>query len=179
MLKKIFIILCIAVALNASETNIVEKVEAQRLSLLELSDKIKHNTKIDIESYNSEVYKKIMVGVRNSYKKHINFYFDKMIKAVKGGSTEHIGEFGLYMKEEQNSLNSLWSSIKLLFHSILSKVLYFFVGYNSSSEYIADHIGKLLAAITISNPSSLYEKLHTEVNSSISRDLRLHTEVKE
>ena len=81
-----------------------------------------------------------------------------MVIATTSQSPLEIKNFNNYIQEENDDLLSTWSTIKMLFHTLLAKLLQIFIGYNSQFDYMAEFMGKTLALIAIPQATDIYGK---------------------
>lgn len=129
------------------------KIEAEKMYLLKMIDGMNNVDEINMEDYDTSDYKKLMIKVRASAKSDINKYFSKMLLAT---SQSKIDDFNKYIKIEGDKVMSTWNQIKFIFHSILSKILQIFIGYNSQHDYVAAYKGKILAIVAVPRLVDIY-----------------------
>jgi len=130
-----------------------EKLEAEKLYLIQTIDDMNNVDKVNMEDYETSDYKKLMTKVRASAKSDINKYFSKMLLAT---SQSKVDDFNKYIKIEGDKLMSTWNQIKFLFHTILSKILQIFIGYNSQHDYVAVYMGEILAIVAVPRLADIY-----------------------
>jgi len=137
----------------ANKSIYFKKVEAEKMYLLKMIDDMNNVDEINMEDYDTSDYKKLMIKVRDSAKSDINKYFSKILLAT---NQSKIDDFNKYIKVEGDKLMSTWNQVKFMFHSILSKILQIFIGYNSQHDYVAIYMGKILAIVAVPRLVDVY-----------------------
>jgi hypothetical protein len=95
----------------------------------------------------NDAYLNFMTEVEKSFSKNFNFYFDKMIFAIKlsikNNDKKIIKNFELYMKKERDNHLNFVNKVKLYLFAIVNNI------FNSNTEFISKYLGKTNALVAM------------------------------
>ena len=90
-------------------------------------------------------------------KKYSDLHYNMYKKALKSNSETELKKYNLYLEKESKNFFTFWEKLKLIFYTMLYKLLSLF-GIYPENNYLAEHLAKLTIAIGIPDYSYIYKK---------------------